>query len=168
MSSADVVVIGAGHNGLACASYLAREGLDVVVVERAPDPGGCVATEELPSGAGRLELGAFEHSGIRASGVADDLELETRFGLRWLLCDELVLSPCDDGSALALHNSLERTVDGLRRGARRRGGAALPASSRPGQRARSRSSGRPTAARRRRSASSPRSPTRRSAPRASG
>jgi len=113
LSSADVVLIGAGHNGLACASYLAREGLDVVVVERAPEPGGCVATEALPSGAGRLELGAFEHSGIRASGVADDLELEARYGLRWLLSDELVLAPCDDGTALELHNSLERTVEGF-------------------------------------------------------
>ena len=113
MTSADVVVIGAGHNGLACGSYLAREGLDVVVVEQAAEPGGCVATEQLPSGAGRLELGAFEHSGIRASGVADDLELESRFGLEWLLRDELVLAPCDDGTQLELHASLDRTVEGF-------------------------------------------------------
>lgn len=113
MGSADVVVIGAGHNGLACGAYLAREGLDVVVVEQAAEPGGCVATVELADGAGRLELGAFEHNGIRASGVADELELEARFGLRWLLRDELVLAPCDDGTALELHNSLDRTVEGF-------------------------------------------------------
>ena len=112
VTSADVVVIGAGHNGLVCGAYLARAGLDVVVVEQAPEPGGCVATEQLASGAGRVELGAFEHSGIRASGVADDLELESRFGLEWLLRDELVLAPCDDGTQLAMYNSLEQTVDG--------------------------------------------------------
>ncbi len=112
MSTVDVVVIGAGHNGLACGAYLAREGLDVIVVEQAAQPGGCVATEQLPSGAGRLELGAFEHSGIRASGVADDLELESRFGLEWLLRDELVLAPCDDGTQLAMYNSLDQTVEG--------------------------------------------------------
>lgn len=111
MSSCDVVIIGAGHNGLVCGSYLARAGLDVVVVEQAPQPGGCIATVELESGAGRLELGAFEHNGIRASGVAQDLELSERFGLEWTLCDELVAAPCDDGTTIALHASLERTVE---------------------------------------------------------
>ena len=108
----EVVVIGAGHNGLACAAYLARSGLSVTVVEQAPEPGGCIATVELPDGRGRLELGAYVHGGIRASGVADDLELE-RHGLRFHLRDQVVLSPCDDGSALAFHSSLDRTVEGL-------------------------------------------------------
>lgn len=46
----DVVVVGAGHNGLTAAAFLAREGLEVVVVERRPVPGGAVATEELVPG----------------------------------------------------------------------------------------------------------------------
>ena len=56
------------------------------------EPGGCIHTVDLPNGKGRLELGAnAEHGGLRASGVAADLELETRFGLRFHLRDELVL-----------------------------------------------------------------------------
>ena len=82
MPPAEVVVVGGGHNGLVCACYLARVGPEVVVLEAAATPGGCIHTVDLPGGRGRLEVGAYEHGGIRASGVAADLELETRFGLR--------------------------------------------------------------------------------------
>ena len=42
----DVVVVGGGHNGLACAAYLAKAGLDVVVAERREVLGGAAVTEE--------------------------------------------------------------------------------------------------------------------------
>ena len=114
MSQAEIVVIGGGHNGLGCACYLARAGLEVVVLEAAGTPGGCIHTVELPGGRGRLEVGAYEHGGLRGSGVAADLELEARFGLRFHLRDQVTLAPGDDGTALAFDASLDRTVEHLR------------------------------------------------------
>jgi phytoene dehydrogenase-like protein len=47
MDDMDVIVVGAGHNGLVAASYLARAGLRVVMFERLPHVGGAAVTEEL-------------------------------------------------------------------------------------------------------------------------
>src|ERR1700683_5048196 len=50
MDSYDVVIIGAGHNGLTCAAYLAMAGLRVKVVERRHVVGGAAVTEEFHPG----------------------------------------------------------------------------------------------------------------------
>src|SRR6185312_5371895 len=47
MNEIDVVIIGAGHNGLTCAAYLAKAGLRVKVVERRQVVGGAAVTEEF-------------------------------------------------------------------------------------------------------------------------
>ena len=43
----DAIIIGAGHNGLVAATYLAKEGLDVLVLERLDRVGGAVTTDEF-------------------------------------------------------------------------------------------------------------------------
>src|ERR1700722_4319763 len=50
MDSYDVVIVGAGHNGLVCAAYLAMAGLRVKVVERRHVVGGAAVTEEFHPG----------------------------------------------------------------------------------------------------------------------
>src|ERR1700747_3076170 len=50
MNKTDVIIIGAGHNGLTCAAYLAGAGLRVQVVERRKVVGGAAVTEEFAPG----------------------------------------------------------------------------------------------------------------------
>jgi beta-carotene ketolase (CrtO type) len=107
----DVIVIGGGHNGLTCACYLARAGLGVTVLERNPELGGCLYTLNLEDPPARLEIGGYEHGGLRASGVSAELELETKWGLRMIERDELLYAQCDDGGGLAFHSDLDHTIE---------------------------------------------------------
>ena len=71
----DVVVVGAGHNGLVAACYLARAGLDVEVVERDTVVGGAVSTVERFPGY-RMDRGSSAHIMVRHTGIVEDLRLD--------------------------------------------------------------------------------------------
>jgi phytoene dehydrogenase-like protein len=79
VSRYDVVLVGAGHNGLACACYLARGGLKVKVLERRARVGGAAATEEFHPGY-RNSVAAYTVSLLQAK-VMRDLRLHEH-GLR--------------------------------------------------------------------------------------
>jgi len=79
MNETDVIIIGAGHNGLTCAAYLAMAGLRVHVVERRKVIGGAAVTEEFHPGF-RNSVAAYTVSLLNPRVVAD-LKLHER-GLR--------------------------------------------------------------------------------------
>lgn len=106
----DVAVVGGGHNGLVCAAYLSRAGLDVVVLEANDSAGGFIWTEQLESGF-RLELGAVDLSMI--GDVADELGLAD-FGLSLLPRACLVGAAFGDGSRLTFHSDLDVTLEAMR------------------------------------------------------
>ena len=79
MNETDVVIIGAGHNGLTCAAYLAMAGLRVKVVERRKAVGGAAVTEEFHPGF-RNSVAAYTVSLLNPQ-IAADLKL-AEHGLR--------------------------------------------------------------------------------------
>src|SRR5580704_13648607 len=70
MQSYDVVIIGAGHNGLTCAAYLGMAGLKVKVLERRPVVGGAAVTEEFAPGF-RNSIAAYTVSLLQPKVIAD-------------------------------------------------------------------------------------------------
>ena len=78
----DVVIIGAGHNGLTCAHYLAKRGLKVAVLEAADKVGGAAVTDEFHPGF-RNSAAAYTVSLLQPK-VIKDMELE-RHGLKVVL-----------------------------------------------------------------------------------
>ncbi len=93
----DVILIGAGHNGLVCATYLARAGLKVVVLERRGVVGGAAVTEQFHPGF-RNSVAAYTVSLLHPK-VIRDLDL-ARHGLRVVQRKISNFLPTEDGRYL--------------------------------------------------------------------
>ncbi len=108
MQTYDTIVIGGGHNGLACAAYLARAGIDVLVLERKPSIGGASVTDETWPGY-QISSAAYVVS-LMPPEVVNELELE-RFGYRVSILDPDYWSPFPDGTSLALWGDARKTAE---------------------------------------------------------
>ena len=106
MTTQRAVVIGAGHNGLVAACYLAKAGLDVSVVERDTVVGGAVSTVERFPGY-RMDRGSSAHIMIRHTGIVEDLLL-TECGLEYQDLDPWGFAPFGD-EGITFHVDLDRT-----------------------------------------------------------
>ncbi|HEY2879046.1 NAD(P)/FAD-dependent oxidoreductase [Nocardioides sp.] len=114
---AEVVVVGAGHNSLVCAAYLAKAGLEVLVLEAGPTVGGNTRTEELT-------LPGFAHDSCSSAHVLiqnnplirdDELGLVSDYALRYLTTDPAVVLPQPGGDVLVMHPDLDTTCAELAR-----------------------------------------------------
>jgi phytoene dehydrogenase-like protein len=108
----DAIVIGAGHNGLVAASYLAKDGLSVAVFERNERVGGaCVTNEIIP---GFRVSGAAQVLGMFRAEIIRDLDLE-RHGLAYRLREPEVFVPFPDGRHLFFYGDASRTIASIAR-----------------------------------------------------
>jgi phytoene dehydrogenase-like protein len=107
----DVVVIGAGHNSLVCAGYLARAGLEVTVLEASPTVGGNTRTEQLTLPGIAHDSCSSAHVLIQSNPLIrdDELGLVADYGLRYLTTDPAVVLPQADGDVLVVRPDLEAT-----------------------------------------------------------
>ena len=86
MAGFDAAVIGAGHNGLTCAAYLARAGRRVLVLERGPEIGGMTRSAELAAPGFLSDVHASGYLVARLSPTPAELGLAGR-GLRLITPD---------------------------------------------------------------------------------
>ena len=106
----DVVVIGAGPNGLITAAYLAKAGLKVCLVERRYEIGGGLATEEVLYPGFYSNIHACYHMMVDYMPVLRDFDLR-RHGLIWIKPNLQTSMVFEDGTSLLLTRMLEDTAD---------------------------------------------------------
>ncbi len=120
----DAVVVGAGHNGLVTAAYLAKAGLRTLVLERRSRAGGPLATEEVAPGV-RAPVAAECVGGLR-DDVVRDLGLGSH-GFRAIEPEVAAFAPSAEGSGLTLWRDPVRTATELRTGPKPRDAEAYVA-----------------------------------------
>jgi phytoene dehydrogenase-like protein len=108
----DVVVVGAGHNGLTAGAMLAKAGLATLVVERRDVIGGCCVTEEIAPGC-RASTTSYIASMLRPE-VIRELNLG-QHGLRMTPCEPALQVALEDGDVLAAWGDAEQTAAEIER-----------------------------------------------------
>ena len=111
----EVVVIGGGHNGLTVASYLAKAGVDVCVVENLPWVGGGVVSRECAAPGFKTDQCSTWHGFIQPNPLIlhDELGLKSKFGLEYVTTNEQATTLFSDDSFITLFKSVDDTCESI-------------------------------------------------------
>lgn len=110
----DIIIIGAGHNGLVLGNYLARAGLKTVLLESRLEAGGGLSTEEATIPGFFHNLHSYFHDTINVMPPYLDLELE-KFNARYYRPPVQAGLATRSGQAITLHTDLEKTYASIGR-----------------------------------------------------
>jgi phytoene dehydrogenase-like protein len=110
MATHDIIIIGAGHNGLVTAYYLAKAGFKPLVLERRAIIGGACVTEEFHPGFRCSTLATS--TGPLLPQIVRDLQLE-RHAVEFIKPAVRVFSPNVDGPSITIYDDARRTADEL-------------------------------------------------------
>lgn len=109
----DVVVIGAGPNGLALAAYLSKAGARVIVLEKNYETGGGLATEDLTVPGFIHNTHAVYHLMADYAPPFKDFNLEGDYGVRFIYPELQFAMPLLDGKCICLYKDVDRTCRSL-------------------------------------------------------
>ena len=104
----DIIVIGAGPNGLVAAAYLAKAGLKVLILEKRHEAGGGMATEDV-FGGHPINTHALFMMMVDYAPAYKDLDLENSYGLKHIYPSLQFAMPLRDGRCLCLYDDLDKT-----------------------------------------------------------
>src|SRR5262245_31388856 len=118
MSEFDAVVIGAGHNGLTCACYLAKAGLRTLVLERGDAVGGMTISEELAAPGHLSDVHASGYLVVKLSPAPAELGL-AEHGLTLITPDPNWAQIFPDGRSFTIGRDIEATRSSMAQFSRR-------------------------------------------------
>lgn len=113
----DVAVVGSGHNGLVAGAFLAKAGKRVLVLERNDRLGGGVVTSEIAAPGFHHDWHSAVHVLIQANPLIrnDELELVSRFGLKYVYPEAIVSTVFDDGDHIVTYTDIDKTCASIAR-----------------------------------------------------
>jgi phytoene dehydrogenase-like protein len=113
MEKYDVIIIGAGPNGLAVGSYLAKAGVKLLILERRLEAGGGLATEEVTLPGFLHNTHSIYHMMVDYAPIYNDLRLEEKYGLKHIFPPLQCSLLLKDGRSLCLYTDLDKTCESI-------------------------------------------------------
>ena len=107
----DIIIIGAGPNGLALGAYLSKTGLKVLLLERRHEAGGGLATEEVTLPDFIHNTHAIYMMMADYAPIYQDFKLEELYNVKHVYPSLQFVLPLSDGRCLCLYSDVDKTCD---------------------------------------------------------